>query len=171
MTSDMSLMPLESDRTAANAGRRCVATHYTRYMTIRSKPFSVRLPEHAATFVEAEAQRTRRSRGSIVAELAEEAARARTFPGIGFRDGPAGRRAWLEGTGLDIWQVIAAYEDAESIASSGAESGISPAQARTCLAYYERFPEEIDELIALSRRPLEELRREYPFIEVLADSV
>ena len=140
-------------------------------MAAKSMPFSVRLPEHAATFVEAEAQRTRRSRGSIVAELAEEAARARTFPGIGFRDGSAGRRAWLEGTGLDIWQVIAVHEDTGSIEGLSSESGISAAQARTCLAYYERFPEEVDELVALNRRPLEELRREYPFIEVLGDSV
>src|SRR5918992_23572 len=103
---------------------------------MKSTPLSVRLPDYTYRFVEAEAKRTRRSRGSIVAELADEAARGRAFPGIGFRDGPTGRRAWLEVTALDVWQVIAALHS----------------------------------LGSLDRRPLEELRRDYPFIEVLADS-
>jgi len=34
------------------------------------------------------------------------------------------------------------------------------------LEYYREFPEEIDEAIALDRRPIEQLRREYPFLKV-----
>ena len=43
---------------------------------------------------------------------------------------------------------------------------LSERQIRLALAYYGRFPEEIDEAIALQRRPLAQLRTEYPFIEV-----
>lgn len=147
-----------------------VTSRYDHYITPKSTPLSVRLPKHAYRYVEAEAKRTRRSRGAIVAELAEEAARARVFPGIGFRDGPTGRRAWLEGTALDVWQVVLAYRDFGSLERLIEESELSEAHARRCLAYYERFPDEIDELIELSQRPLEHLRREYPFAEVLRDA-
>ena len=34
------------------------------------------------------------------------------------------------------------------------------------LAYYERFPEEIDTAIAESRRSIQQLRDEFPFIAV-----
>ena len=47
-----------------------------------------------------------------------------------------------------------------------AAGSLSERQIRLALAYYERFPEEIDEAIALNRRPLAQLRAEYPFIEV-----
>ncbi len=37
-------------------------------------------------------------------------------------------------------------------------------QIRLALAYYERFPEEIDVAIATNRRSAAQLRDEYPFI-------
>ena len=47
-----------------------------------------------------------------------------------------------------------------------AEGSLSERQIRLALAYHERFPEEIEEAIALQRRPLAQLRAEYPFIKV-----
>lgn len=46
-----------------------------------------------------------------------------------------------------------------------AEGILTERTARLALAYYERFPEEIDEAIAQNRRPLSRLRSEYPFID------
>lgn len=37
---------------------------------------------------------------------------------------------------------------------------------RIARAYAERFPEEIEDLLAASRRPLEELCALYPFLEL-----
>lgn len=68
----------------------------------KSRPFSIRLSQTTDRFVEAEARRTKRSKGAIVEALTEEAARMRRFPGIGFRDEDANRRAWMIGTGLDV---------------------------------------------------------------------
>ena len=39
--------------------------------------------------------------------------RMRSAPGVLFADGPAGRRAVIAGTGLDVWEVIAAWRAAD----------------------------------------------------------
>ena len=70
----------------------------------KGQPLSIRLTDETALLVGDEARRSGRSRSAIVEELADEAAKMRLFPGIGFRDHP--RRAWVIGTGLDVWQVV-----------------------------------------------------------------
>src|SRR6476660_8597580 len=47
---------------------------------------------------------------AFAAELLEEALRMRHAPGIVFVEGPAGRRAALAGTGLDVWEIIATWQ-------------------------------------------------------------
>ena len=98
--------------------------------------------------------------------FSEEALRARMFPGIAFRGEDWDRRPWVIGTAFDVWQVIDAHRDVGSVEAMVAEGSLSERQIRLALAYYGRFPEEIDEAIALQRRPLAQLRTEYPFIEV-----
>lgn len=104
----------------------------------------------------------------MVEELAEEAAKTRLFPGIGFRGRP--RRAWVIGTGLDVWEIVdmlRSYgDDAEKLRES--HPLVGDRHLRLARAYAERFPDEIGELLAANRRPLEELRALYPFLE-LAD--
>lgn len=132
----------------------------------KSAPFSMRLSERADALVSEEARRTRRSKGAVVEALAEEALRARLFPGIAFRGADWDRRPWVIGTALDVWQVVEAHRDLGSVEAMVAEGNLSERQVRLALAYYERFPEEIDEAIALNRRPLRELRERYPSIDV-----
>jgi uncharacterized protein (DUF433 family) len=115
--------------------------------------------------IDAEARRTRRSKGAVVEALAEEALRTRMFPGIAFRGDDFERRAWVIGTALDVWQVVDAHRDIGSVETMAAAGSLSERQVRLALAYYERFPQEIDEAIAQNRRPLAQLRTEYPFIE------
>jgi hypothetical protein len=82
----------------------------------------------------------------------EEALKARLMPGIAFRGDDYNRRAWLIGTDLDVWQVIAAYKDFdESFDRAIAETDLAERELRTALRYYERFPQEIDDFIALDR--------------------
>ncbi|MGH2912539.1 MAG: hypothetical protein ACRDJ3_08710 [Solirubrobacteraceae bacterium] len=134
----------------------------------KSAPFSLRLSDETDRLVTAEAKRTKRSKGSIVEALAEEALKARTVPGIAFRGDDYNRRAWLIGTSLDVWQVIEAYKDfSESLDRVIAETDLSERELRTALSYYGRFPQEIDDFIALNRRPLTELRVEYPHADII----
>jgi hypothetical protein len=51
----------------------------------------------------AEYERLRRS--------AEEAARTERHPGIAFRGTEDSRRAWVPGTALDVWEIVAGYEE------------------------------------------------------------
>ena len=136
-------------------------------MAAKSQPFSIRISPATEKLIAAEARRTHRSKGAVVEALTEEALRTRIFPGIAFRGDDWDRRPWVIGTAFDVWQVIDAHRDLGSVEAMVAEgSSLSERQIRLALAYYERFPEEIDEAIALQRRPLAQLRAEYPFIDV-----
>src|SRR5579875_2152123 len=119
----------------------------------RGQPFSVRLQEETERLVEAEARRTRRSKSAVVEALTEEAARTRRFPGIAFRGDDARRRAWVIGSGLDVWELVQMLEDFGSPEALVANTQVSPQQLRLALAYRDAYPEEIDEAIAENRRP------------------
>jgi uncharacterized protein (DUF433 family) len=139
----------------------------------KSKPFSIRLSQTTNRYVEAEARRTKRSKGAIVEALTEEAARMRRFPGIGFRDEDANRRAWVIGTGLDVWELIQMLQDYEGSVERllADHENVTRRAVELAQAYHASYPEEIDEKIADNRRPLSELRELYPFAEfVLVDA-
>lgn len=133
----------------------------------KSKPLTMRLSSTLDALATAEARRTKRSKGAIVADLAEEAARCRLFPGIAFR-GPDPRRPWILGTGLDVWELIWIYQsyegDVERMIADYDQ--LTEREVRLGLAYYERFPEEIDEAIAENSRSLEHWVALYPAAEV-----
>jgi hypothetical protein len=126
----------------------------------------MRLSQRMEALVQAEAQRTGRSMGAIVEGLAEEAMRMRLFPGISFRGADWERRAWVIGTALDVWQIIDAHRDIDSVKRMAEGGSASERQIQLALDYYKRFPEEIDIAIAENRRPIEQLEEEFPFIEV-----
>jgi len=130
----------------------------------KSKPFSIRLSQTTNRFVEAEARRTKRSKGAIVEALTEEAARMRRFPGIGFRGEEPYREAWLIGTGLDVWELIEMLQDYGAVERLLEDHAlVTRRAAELAQAYYSSYPEEIDEKLADNRRPLSELRELYPF--------
>jgi uncharacterized protein (DUF433 family) len=130
----------------------------------KTQPFSIRLGARANTLVADEARRSGRSRSVIVEELAEEAAKARLHPGIAFRGMP--RRAWVIGSGLDVWEIIdllRSYEsDGELLRTD--HPLVNDRHLRAARAYAERFPDEIESSLRDNRRPLEELRELYPFL-------
>jgi uncharacterized protein (DUF433 family) len=130
----------------------------------KASPFSIRLSRSTDRFVADEARRTRRSKSAIVEMLTEEAAQTRRFPGIGFRGADANRRAWLMSAGIDVWLLIEAYQNFGSIERMAAETDLQESQIRLALAYWEQYPDEIDEAIAQNRVPIDEARDLYPFI-------
>jgi hypothetical protein len=126
----------------------------------------MRLSKRMEALIDVEAARTGRSKGAVVEALAEEALRMRLFPGIAFRGVDWDRRAWVLGTALDVWQIVDAYRDIGSVEQMSAGGSASARSIDLALAYYSRFPEEIDAAIAENRRPLEQLQEEFPFIAV-----
>lgn len=131
----------------------------------KSEPFSIRLSAATDRMVEAEARRTRRSKGAIVEALAEEAARVRRFPGIGFRGDDVTREPWVLGTGLDVWEIIQMLEDFGSIERLVRETHLTAVQVRLAKAYRDEYADEIDAAIAENRRSPEEWRSLYPFVQ------
>jgi len=136
--------------------------------TLKGTPFSIRLSGPTDRFVAAEAQRTKRSKSAVVEALTEEAARMRRFPGIGFRGQDADRRAWVIGTGLDVWQIVEAYDRHGSVEDTVASTELRERALRLALAYRDHYPHEIEQAIAENQRPLEALQELYPFFVVEA---
>jgi uncharacterized protein (DUF433 family) len=132
----------------------------------KGQPFSVRLDERTEKLIEAEARRTRRTKSAVVEAFTEETARTRRFPGIAFRGDDARRRAWVIGTGLDVWEIIHMLEDLGSPEALIADMALTPAHVRLAMAYRDAYPDEIDESIADNRRPLGDVGVLFPFIDV-----
>lgn len=109
----------------------------------KSKPFTIRLSGEVEGWLERETRRTKVPKGALLEALAEESIRTRRFPGIGFRGAENSRRAWMTGTGLDIWEVVELY-DGKGKERLLAEHNISGRQLEVALAYYETYPNEID---------------------------
>ena len=121
----------------------------------KSKPFTIRLSEEVGGWLERENRRTRLPKSALLEALAEESIRARRFPGIGFRGSEHSRRAWVIGTGLDVWEIVELYEGKgrERLLS---EHNVSGRQLELALSYYEAHPREIEEALKENARTPEE---------------
>ena len=135
-------------------------------MTSRAK--GIRVPVELDAAVREEMKR--RGVGewsSMVVELVEEALRMRRAPGVVFVDGPVGRRPVIAGTGLDVWEVIAAWQELgrDYRRLRTAYDWLTEPQVRAALSYYEAYPEEIDDRLARERELEPDPAQEaFPFI-------
>lgn len=133
----------------------------------KGQPFSVRFTKRIDTFMELEAKRLKRSKSSLVEELATEAATSRRFPGIAYRGEGQYREPWIVGTGLDVWELCSMIEDYEGDLVRLVEDHlqVDERHCRLALSYRREHPEEIEEAIAENRRTPEEWLALYPFVE------
>ena len=104
---------------------------------------------------------------TMVVELVDEALRMRRAPGVVFVDGPVGRRPVIAGTGLDVWEVIAAWQELgrDYRRLRGAYDWLTEPQIRAALSYYESYATEIDERLERERALTpDEAQASFPFI-------
>lgn len=88
------------------------------------------------------------NRNTVAERFLEEALRLVEHPGIVFRDGPAGRRAGLAASGLDVWEVVETVSDnGGSVAEVADYLEISPRLVATAMRYYAAYADEIDDWI------------------------
>jgi hypothetical protein len=89
---------------------------------------------------------------TVLAErYVEEGLTMEAFPGIVFRDGPAGRRPGLVG-GPDVWEVVEMFvaegRDPEATAE---RLGIRPGVLEAAIRYYASNPADVDSWIERNR--------------------
>jgi hypothetical protein len=87
----------------------------------------------------------------------DEGLRRDEHPLIHFVDGPAGRRAALVGTGLDVWEAILVVRDNDGDVAQAADYLERPVHLlQAAVNYYAAFRDEIDEWIDANEREVEE---------------
>jgi uncharacterized protein (DUF433 family) len=128
---------------------------------------SLRLPAETTKEIEQMAKETGQDFSNVTKDLLQEALKMRRCPGILLAQGTSGRRARVAGTGIEVWEVIAAYksvkEDFKRLKK--AYHWLSEEQLKAALGYYAIYPKEIDRLIEQNEQWNEErLRERYPFM-------
>jgi uncharacterized protein (DUF433 family) len=117
----------------------------------KSSARGIRLPEALQAEIEQEMERRGvREWSTLVVELLEEAVRARRAPGIVFVDGATGRRPVVAGSGLEVWEVVATWEEVgrnyDRLRTS--YESLTEPQLRAALSYYELYPDEVKARLA-----------------------
>jgi hypothetical protein len=126
-------------------------------MYYMSRPISLRLAEATIERLGSRAQRVHIPPRTLAQRYVEEGLRMDEHPLVRFVDGPAGRRARLAGTGLDVWEVIATVRDNDNDVEEAARYlGIALGLAQAAVSYYGAYTEEIDRRIDGNRREAEE---------------
>jgi len=109
---------------------------------------SFRFSEATLSRLDARAHEIRETRTGLAERYVEEGLRMDEHPGIGFADGPAGRRAVVLGSGLDVWEVIATVQQpGGSVDTAARYLELPVSRVRAAVRYYAAFPEEVDDLL------------------------
>lgn len=132
----------------------------------RGQPFSIRLADETVREVRALGRRLDRPASRVASTLIEEGLRQRRCPGIVFTDGPTGRRATVAGCGVDVWEVVRVYEVCaeDIVAVVQTLPHLSRRQVDAALHYYNCYPQEIDDRLALEKRVEEEIAHPHSVI-------
>lgn len=128
---------------------------------------SMRIKEQTVKDIEQIARESEKEFSNIANELLEDAIRAYRCPGIIFTEGTSGRRARIAGTGIEVWEIIAAFKglgkDINRLRK--AYHWLTEQQIRAAIGYYRIYPEEIDRLISQNEGLTKEYtHKKYPFL-------
>ena len=125
---------------------------------------SVRLKDGDAARLERQARLLQRSAGETAALLLTEKLKEEDFPFIEFRPTMIGRRAFVEGTSLAVWEVVSVARAFDGDSRRVAEHLEWPVEhVEAALAYAEAQPGEIDPLVeAVESMTYERLKRTLP---------
>lgn len=124
--------------------------HYIEYsVCMATTPFSARLDSNLVTRLKGLSRREGLAASQLAERFIEEGVRSAELPGIVFRPGPTGRRAGLHG-GPDVWEIVRDVRHARAsrpqdpIAVVVRSTDLSEEQVRLALAYYARYPDDVD---------------------------
>lgn len=132
----------------------CVYTPLARRPYVSTMPITTRLPEWLDEELRRLFDEYGEGRSEGLRRVAEEWWVTSRFPSIGFRDGPAGRRAVVRG-GPDVWEVVMVWREYEGDVDAVREhfgGRLRRDEIDQALAYYERFRDAIDATITENER-------------------
>jgi hypothetical protein len=125
-----------------------------------AQPISLRFSDSTLARIADRAERLQVPARTLTQRYVEEGLRMDEHPLVRFADGPAGRRARLSGTGIDVWEAIATLRDNDGDLRAAAEYvGVSVGLMQAAAAYYGAFRDEIDNRIAANERASDEAHR------------
>jgi len=115
-------------------------------------PLVIRFNAPVLTRLRQTARQRTSTPSSLASQLVDEGLRTLEFTNVVFRDGPSGRRAGIV-DGPNVWEVIAALKalpqnGSEAVQVVAAEFSITAEKVSDALAYYDSYPNEIDQQIA-----------------------
>jgi hypothetical protein len=111
----------------------------------RSVVISMRLPAESGNRLKRMANRHGWTPSDASARLVEEGLRRSEFAFIDFRDSPAGRQAYLQGSTLAVWEVLLIVKSYRADVSAVARHLKWPeAKVRAAVNYAKAFPDEIE---------------------------
>jgi len=128
---------------------------------------SLRLPLETMKEIEQMAKETGQDFSNVTKDLLQEAIRMRRCPEILFAEGTSGRRARVAGTGIEVWEVIAAYKSVKGDFKRLQKTyhWLSGEQLKAALGYYTIYPNEIDRIIEQNEQWSDEkIQDRYPFM-------
>jgi hypothetical protein len=114
----------------------------------RSMVLSMRLPMESGNRLKRMARRHGWTPSDASARLVEEGLRRSEFAFIDFRDSPAGRQAYLQGSTLAVWELMLLVRSYKEDASAVARHLRWPeAKVQAAVNYAAAFPQEIEEAL------------------------
>ena len=117
--------------------------------TTRSVVISMRLPAESGNRLKRMATRHGWTPSDTSARLVEEGLRRSEFAFIDFRDSPAGRQAYIQGSTLAVWEVLLVIRSyKEDVASVAKHLAWPKAKVQAAINYAEAFPQEIEEALS-----------------------
>jgi len=127
----------------------------------------MRIPKEMVEGIQVIAQERNKDFSTVTKELLEIAIKMHRCPGIVFSEGIHGWRSRIAGTGIEVWEVIAAYksvgESFERLKTTF--HWLSEPQLRVALGYYRAYPEEIGDLMAQNESWTQQsIYEKYPFL-------
>jgi hypothetical protein len=117
--------------------------------TVRSMVLSMRLPVESGRRLKRIAKRHGWTPSDASARLVEEGLRRSEFAFLDFRDSPAGRQAYMQGSTLAVWEVMFLLRSYNgNVAALAKHLRWPEAKVRAAVNYAEAFRQEVDEATA-----------------------
>jgi hypothetical protein len=114
----------------------------------QSTVISMRLPAESGKRLKRMASRHGWTASDASARLVEEGLRRSEFAFLDFRDSPAGRQAYIQGSTLAVWEVVLLVRSyKKDLAAVAAHLRWPQAKVQAAVHYAEAFPTEIDEAL------------------------